>query len=65
MTKKAIEALAKRLARDLFTNGSQERAQRLVLTVDHPKQRDLGGWGESAAAYRIFTLLSKELGTKS
>jgi hypothetical protein len=45
--------LAERIARDLFTNGCAERARRLVLTIDTPHVRDLGGWNERAAADRI------------
>lgn len=50
--------LAERIARRLFTNGSAERAQRLVLTIDTPVERNLGGWSERAAADQIELILS-------
>jgi hypothetical protein len=36
--------LPERIAEHLFTNGDGQRAERLVLTVDGPPKRDLGGW---------------------
>jgi hypothetical protein len=53
-----VRELAARIARRLFTNGSAERAQRLVLTVDRPVPRDLGGWSEDAAADQIAQVLA-------
>lgn len=55
----ATLALAERIADRLFTNGSAEHAQRLVLTVDRPVVRDLGGWSESAAIDHIYEILSE------
>lgn len=51
-------SLATRIADRLFTNGSQEHAQRLVLTLDAPVRRDLGGWCESAAVDQIYNVLA-------
>ena len=53
-------ALARRIAEDLFTNGSCERAQRLVLTIDKPVERNLGGWGFEPAVDRIYNILVVE-----
>lgn len=46
-------ALAEQIAALLFTNGRAERAQRLVLTIDKPVKRDLGGWSERGAVNQI------------
>lgn len=46
-----MKALAERIARDLFTNGQGEHAERLVL-ID-ANGRDLGGWCEQAVVDRI------------
>lgn len=40
------EDQARAIARDLFTNGAGTKADRLVLTIDGPPKRDLGGWAE-------------------
>ena len=50
-------SLAQRIARRLFTNGSDELAQRLVLTVDKPSKRDLGGWSEACAVDEILEVM--------
>lgn len=50
--------LANRIARDLFTFGTGERADRLVLLIERPLCRDLGGWSESALAERVYQHLS-------
>lgn len=42
----------------LFVNGAGERADRLVLTVDGPPSRDLGGWCRSAIVDRLHAVLS-------
>ncbi len=55
------EALAEQITEDLFTNGAGERAERLVLTVDGPPKRDLGGWCERAMADRIGDLIDAAL----
>ena len=52
--------LAERIVRELFTNGAEERAQRLVLTVDTPTKRDLGGWGFFPAVDLIERLLTED-----
>ncbi len=57
-----LELLAKLMARDLFTNGQNERATRLVLTVDGNPPRDLGGWNEAAVADRLLKQLRAHLG---
>lgn len=51
MTERQIKQLAAEIARDLFTNGFNERADRLVLTSKNG--RDLGGWGEPMVRDRI------------
>jgi len=51
-------ALATAIVLDLFRSGN-EHAQRLVLTVDTPEPRDLGGWSRDAARHRIAGLLLK------
>jgi hypothetical protein len=53
-------ALAEKIAQRLFVNGCQETAQRLVLTVDTPISRDLGGWSISAAIDHITKVLDRE-----
>lgn len=58
--------LARKIARQLFTNGQGERAERLVLTIDGPfgprsdGSRDLGGLSEKPAADLIAKALSGE-----
>lgn len=42
--------LAEQIAEALFVNGFGERADRLVLTVDGPPKRDLGGLSPHGAA---------------
>jgi hypothetical protein len=37
--------VAEKIAEAIFVNGQGQKAERLVLTVDGPPQRDLGGWG--------------------
>ena len=51
----ATSELAAQIAEDLFTNGANEQADRLVLTSKDG--RDLGGWSESALAHHIHDLL--------
>lgn len=51
--------LAETIARRLFTTGFGEVAQRLVLTIDRPTQRDLGGWCEGAVADIVDASLSQ------
>lgn len=56
--------LALKIARRLFTSGGAPtvgkypRAQRLVLTVDKPKFRTLGGWNFSTAVLVIERIIS-------
>ena len=47
--------LARKIARDLFTSGTKQHADRLVLTGSNG--RDMGGWCEEAAADRIAEVL--------
>lgn len=42
----------------LFTNGSGEKADRLVLTVDSTPKRDLGGWCRGAVVDRLREALA-------
>jgi hypothetical protein len=53
-----VMILASAIARALFTNGQGEVADRLILTVDGPRPRDLGGWSEAAAIDQIVRVLS-------
>jgi hypothetical protein len=52
--------LAQAVAKRLFTNGSGEVADRLVLTVDKPR-RDLGGWSRRPAVDQIEEVLRLNL----
>lgn len=52
--------LAELIVKQLFTNGSAEHAQRLVLTIDTPVKRDLGGWCEAAAVDQVLAILIAE-----
>ena len=56
------EKLAAQIVDDIFRNGGQETADRLVLTVDMPVPRDLGGWSKRALADRIATIIAKAEG---
>lgn len=55
MKKAKAWKLAKLVARTLFTNGSGERAARLVLELSDG--RDGGGWNERAVRLRIYEKL--------
>lgn len=55
-----LRKLATVIARRLFTNGARERAQRLVLIIDTPTSRNLGGWSERAAIDQIADVLKKQ-----
>ena len=57
MTGPEAAQLAARIADRLFTNGGGEKAQRLVLTVDWPSQRNLGGWCKGAVVDQITSVL--------
>lgn len=57
MTKTEARAIAERITARLFVNGFGERAQRLVMTVDGPTPRNLGGWSERAAVGQIEGVL--------
>ncbi len=52
--------LAEQIAEDLFTNGSGQTAQRLVLTVDTPKRLDLGGWSRAGFVDRVTDILREK-----
>lgn len=54
--KKRNSRIAKVIARALFTNGSKQRAERLVLELKD--NRDSGGWCEQAAADQIEVILN-------
>jgi len=47
------ETVTKALIDDLFVAGDGTRAQRLVLVIDVPQRRDLGGWSQEAATHRV------------
>lgn len=50
--------LATRIAKDLFTNGMKERADRLALMSKDG--RDLGGWGLEPMRDRIANALEQQ-----
>lgn len=52
----AASSKAAEVVEQLLTNGSGERADRLVLWRDHDK-RDLGGWGKQALENRLNELV--------
>ena len=54
-----LEALAKRIARQLFTNFAEQRAKRLVLEM--PDGRMGGGWCEEAAADHILETIRQAI----
>lgn len=54
------EVLAGQIADELFASGGGEQAQRLVLTVDYPAHRELGGWNKEAATRQIARMLHQE-----
>ena len=49
--------VAEAIARRLFTCGSRKRADRLRLFIIQPRERNLGGWSERAAADQIEEVL--------
>lgn len=58
----AARKLARTIARDLFTNGAGDRADRLIC-VQEPEgtqgpKTNLGGWCEKAVADRIVGILN-------
>lgn len=53
----AIDALAKRIARKLFTNAGKERADRLVHISVTGVER--GGWAEKSMAWFIASELRR------
>lgn len=58
MTELQVRAFAVHMAQDLFTNGQDNRATRLVLLDERAvPPRNLGGWSEEAMADRIEALL--------
>jgi hypothetical protein len=56
--------LAQQIVDDIFVNGQGDEAQRLVLTIDSPSKRDLGGWSKECLADRIARLLERQKGQK-
>lgn len=55
MNNKKLQELADKAAKDLFTNGNGDKADRLVLTSKNG--RDLGGWCETVVSDHIFCCL--------
>ena len=51
-----LRKLAKQIANDLFTNGSGQEADRLVLEL--PGKRDGGGWCKRAVEDRIYDAIA-------
>lgn len=62
MTDRQIRKLAADIAKDLFTNGANQTASRLVLMT--ATGDDLGGWGQSALICRIAAHFTKAMGNK-
>jgi hypothetical protein len=58
MNKAEAERIAESVVADLFQNGSGQAAQRLVLTVDTPTPKNLGGWARGPAKDRIVAILT-------
>ena len=54
-----VRYLAQAIARELFTNGFRERADRLVLH-DTADGRDLGGWSQHAVEQLVVGILVRE-----
>ena len=54
-----IGELAEQIADELFTTGDGKRADRLVLTLDGPPRRDLGGWSRRAVLDRLAAILKR------
>jgi hypothetical protein len=54
VSQERLTALVQQIVDDLFTNGSGQRADRLVLTIDGPPTRNLGGWCREAIRDRIL-----------
>jgi len=51
----ALKEAAERLARELFTNGFGDKADRLELVL--PNNRRVGGWCEEVVVDRIMNVL--------
>lgn len=60
MSNQQIRRLAKTITSQIFANRSGT-ADRLVLTVDGPPPRDLGGWEKKPFIDRVAAILRKEL----
>lgn len=59
---KTARRISRQIAKQLFTNGMKERAERLKLVQTiNGKERDLGGWCEEAAVDRIEETLAPYL----
>jgi proteasome assembly chaperone (PAC2) family protein len=54
-----LKRVAELIANDLFVNGNNEEAERLVLMS--ADKRDIGGWGKRAVVSRILDILKEEL----
>ena len=57
-----MRALATFFARELFTNGAREKADRLVL-FDTADGRDLGSWSQHAVEELVVGILVREGGS--
>lgn len=60
MTRDRAVTIAAVITDHLLVNGAGDRADRLVLTVDGPPTRDLGGWSRQPLIDRIARLLQQE-----
>jgi hypothetical protein len=58
MTEKTAKRIATLIVDDLFQNGTGDKAERLVLTINGPPKRDLGGWSRGPMIDRIADMLS-------
>lgn len=57
MNERQMRELAETIADDLFINGAGDEADRLVLTIDKPTERNLGGWSRRAVTERVIKAL--------
>ena len=54
-----VRPVAEAIARVLLTSGNGVKADRLVLTIDGPAARTLGGWSEQAIADQVAEVLKR------
>lgn len=57
-----IDQQADAIVEFLFTNGSGQQADRLVLTVETPQTHDIGRWDRVAVRGAIVSVLNNSTG---